>query len=321
MAAPAENNALGRVVILKIILRYGDGKASFNVALVLQTQGVAVVFHMAAHKDLAAGIRGEDMQPGPAAFGQHTQRRAGVHLLAAKLGMAGMGRVEHFVKAAHQRVFRACHPVGENAEHFLRQYALVDAVMVIQRSLRAPADVHCAVHVRFAVFKNGAKLGPVIYFLVGQHFHGRAGNDHAVEALGFDLVEGFVKRLQMRSGHMRALVGIHVQQRQLHLQGAVGQHAGDLCFGGDFRRHQIYQQDAQRADVLRHGAGPVHDEHVFFLERLVGGQGLWNDQRHKAALLSEPARGAGRCRSGGTASIVRHGGGIRQAPCVHNNKV
>ena len=78
---------------------------------------------------------------------------------------------------------------------------------------------------------------------------------------------------------------------------------------------------AQRADVLRHGAGPVHDEHVFFLERLVGGQGLWDDQRHKAALLSEPARGAGRCRSGGTASIVRHGGGIRQAPCVHNNKV
>ena len=78
---------------------------------------------------------------------------------------------------------------------------------------------------------------------------------------------------------------------------------------------------AQRADVLRHGAGPVHDEHVFFLERLVGGQGLWNDQRHKAALLSDPARGAGRCRSGGTASIVRHGGGIRQAPCVHNNKV
>ena len=58
-----------------------------------------------------------------------------------------------------------------------------------------------------------------------------------------------------------------------------------------------------------------------FLERLVGGQGLWDDQRHKAALLSEPARGAGRCRSGGTASIVRHGGGIRQAPCVHNNKV
>ena len=170
-------------------------------------------------QDLAAGIRGEDMQPGPAAFGQHTQRRAGVHLLAAKLGMAGMGRVEHFVKAAHQRVFRACHPVGENAEHFLRQYALVDAVMVIQRSLRAPADVHRAVHVRFAVFKNGAKLGPVIYFLVGQHFHGRAGNDHAVEALVFDLVEGFVKRLQMRSGHMRALVGIHVQQRQLHLQG------------------------------------------------------------------------------------------------------
>ena len=139
---------------------------------------------------------------------------------------------------------------------FVGSHALVDAVMVIQRSLRAPADVHRAVHVRFAVFKNGAKLGPVIYFLVGQHFHGRAGNDHAVEALGFDLVEGFVKRLQMRSGHMRALVGIHVQQRQLHLQGAVGQHAGDLCFGGDFRRHQIYQQDAQRADVLASWRGP-----------------------------------------------------------------
>ena len=90
--------------------------------------------------------------------------------------------------------------------------------------------------------ENAAQLRPIVHFLKGQHLHGRAGDDHPVKSPAAHLVEGLVKGGQVGAGHVGALVGAHVQQAQFHLQRAVGQHPGDLCFSGDLGGHQVHQQ-------------------------------------------------------------------------------
>ena len=76
-----------------------------------------------------------------------------------------------------------------------------------------------------------------------------------------------------------------LHQGHVHLNGGIGQQAGDLGLGGDLGRHQVEDEDLQRADVLGKGALTVHDEDIFVVEGVVSGQGLGDDQRHSVVLL------------------------------------
>ena len=80
-----------------------------------------------------------------------------------------------------------------HAEEFFRQLPLLQAVMIIQARLGAPADMQCAVYVRFAPFHNAAQLLPVVHIFKFQIFHRRAGNDHTVVAPVFNLIKRAIK--------------------------------------------------------------------------------------------------------------------------------
>ena len=75
-------------------------------------------------------------------------------VVGADFGVARVRRTEHVVKAAHERLLRVENVMAENAGHFLGQQIFLDAVMVVQTGLCAPADVQRGMNVRFRPFHD-----------------------------------------------------------------------------------------------------------------------------------------------------------------------
>ena len=89
----------------------------------------------------------------------------------------------------------------------------------------------------------------------------------------------------MRRGDMGGRMAGRLEQGHVDLQRRVGQQPGDLGLGGDLGRHQIQDQDLQRADVLGGRPLPVHDEDILLIEGVVGGERFGDDERHNVLLL------------------------------------
>ena len=282
MGAPAEQRRLLRVIVRIVVDGHMDGQALGHVPLVLGIQRVLVVLRVAGDKDLPSVLGAHEEGPGHIALGQDAQRVAGIHIGPADAGVAAVGRIEHLIKTAHQRVCRAGDPVLEHAEHLFRQQLLVHTVVVVQARLGTPADVQGGVDVRLAEIHDLAQFRPVVHLLKVHGLHRGTGDDHAVVAVVLHLVKGLVECIQMGGRHMGGGVAGRLQQGHMHLQRRVGQQTGDLGLGGDLGGHQVQDQDLQRADVLCQCPLPVHDKDVFFIKGIVGGQGLGDDQRHSS---------------------------------------
>ena len=204
-----------------------------------------------------------------------------------------MGRSEEVVEAAHERRRRLHHLVLEHSEQLLRQLVLGNAVVVVDASLRTPADMQRGVHIRSGPRHDLRKLVPVVHVLEVQQLHGRAGDDHAIEVLAFDLVERGVERFQMLLGHVFGLMAGRLQQAHLYLERRVGQLAHDLRLGDDLRGHEVEQQHFQGTDVLVHGAELGHHEDVLAFEDVGRGQRVGYFDRHGRPRL--PCRGHLEC--------------------------
>jgi hypothetical protein len=76
-------------------------------------------------------------------------------------------------------------------------------------------------------------------------------------------------------------VGLHADEGDVHLQGAVAEQAQDLCLCHDLRGHQVEHGDAQGADVLVDRALPAHDENVLLREDRPGGKVVGDADGHR----------------------------------------
>ena len=159
------------------------------------------------------------------------------------------------------------------------------AVVVVQARLRAPAHMEGGVDIRLAEIHDLAQLVPVVHLLEVHGLDGCPRDDHAVVAVILHLVEGLIEGLEVCRRDMGGCVAGRLHQGHVHLNGGIGQQAGNLGLGGDLGGHQVEDEDLQRADVLGKGALTVHDEDVFVVEGIVSGQGLGDDQRHSVVLL------------------------------------
>ena len=96
--------------------------------------------------------------------------------------------------------------------------------------------------------------------------HGRAGDDHAVVALGLDLVEGGVEFQQVLLRRVFRGVGRGLHQLDLNLQRCVREAAQKLGLRHGLVGHQVENQDFERADVLMQRAVLGHHEDVLVFE-------------------------------------------------------
>ena len=205
---------------------------------------------------------------------QNLDLRHRLHILPADRRVTGVGHIKHIVKTTQQNGILVDHLVGEHTEHFLVQCHLVDTEVIVQGSLRAPADVEGAVDMGFGPLHDPAQFLPVGHFLEGQKFHRRAGDDHAVIILVLNLVERLIERQHVLLGSILGLVAADLHQLQFHLQRRVAQQTGKLCLGNDLGGHQVQQRDAQRTNLLRPGPGLGHDEDIFVFQDLPGREGI-----------------------------------------------
>ena len=106
--------------------------------------------------------------------------------------------------------------------------------------------VNGARHVFVGEIENLFQLFPIKNFFERQRFHGRARDDHAVEMFVSDVVEFFVKAVEMCRGGIFTLIGIGVQERDVDLQRRIGQKAHKLRFRFHFRGHEIQNSDFKR---------------------------------------------------------------------------
>ena len=174
-----------------------------------------------------------------------------------------MGHHEHVVRAAEEDGAYVVHLVRIHAGKLLGQKMLANAVMVIEACLRTPADVEGAVHVRLGPFHDLAELFPVFYLFKGHELHGRTRDDHTVEVLVAHILEGLVEGEQVRARSVLGLMALGVHERQVHLKGRVAEKAGKLGLGHDLGGHEVEQEYAQGADVLREGARFCDNEDIF----------------------------------------------------------
>ena len=200
-------------------------------------------------------------------------------------GIAGVGYIEHVVKAPEEGGLLADQGVGEDAEELVGQRVFGDTVVVIESGLSSPADVQGGVDVGLGPLHDLAQLVPIVHVGEVQVLHGGAGDDHTVVFSVTDLIEGGIEGGQVVGiGVLRDVAG-GVQQLHLHLEGGVGQLAQQLGLCDDLGGHQVQDQKVQRAHVLVHGPVFRHDEDVFSLQRGPGRQGVWHFNRHGCCLL------------------------------------
>ena len=103
------------------------------------------------------------------------------------------------------------------AKHLGGEIVLLDAVVVEQASLGAPADVESGKDILFAPLHNFAEFLPVIHLFKGKVFHRGAGDDKAIELCMAHLLKSLVKSIKMCFGSVFGFMGFWAQQNHFHL--------------------------------------------------------------------------------------------------------
>ena len=168
------------VIAGEIVFRHFDGFALSEVAKILVFEGVGVVFAMARDEDLSTLLICDGVNACLIGGGKDPEPGHSLDILAKDGGVTGMGCHKLIVKATEKDGALVIHLVGEYAKDLLVKLMLVDAVVVIEACLCAPADMQGAVDVGLAPLHYFDELVPILDLLKGHMLNGCAGDDEAV---------------------------------------------------------------------------------------------------------------------------------------------
>ena len=154
-----------------------------------------------------------------------------------------MGNPELVVKSPEEDEVGILHRVLEHAEQLFVQQFLLNAVVVVQTGLCAPADVQGGMGVGLAPLHDLAQLGPIVHLFEVHQLHRRTGDDHTVKGAVLHLIKGLVKGQHMLLGGVFGHVSGGGDQLQLDLQGRVAEQARELGLSLDLFGHQIQKQN------------------------------------------------------------------------------
>lgn len=280
-ASPADDGGTGGIVVREIVIGHMNREPLVTVPEIFFGQCVWIIFGMAGNEEL----------PGVHAFyskdacipGDREQFQTGgsPYVALIDFSISGMGSLEDIVKATEERGVGFQDPVVEHAKELFRQRTLLDSIVEIETGLGTPADVERRVDMGLRPFHDFTELIPVVHLSEVQVLHWSASNDHAVITPVANLIKGSVKGGQViLVGIMRLIAG-SAQQLHRYLKWCVGELAQDLGLGHDLRRHQVEDQDIQRANVLMHGPIFCHDEDILAFQCRAGGKGVWDFDGHR----------------------------------------
>ena len=142
----------------------------------------------------------------------------------------------------------------EDAEHLLLQRVLGNAVMMIESRLSRPTYIKGGSDVSACPVEYLHDLVPVCHLLEVHLLHWRAGDNHSVVLFAAHLLEVRVERPHVFDGRILRSVALYLHERDFHLERGVGEQAHEVCLGSNLQRHQVQNDDTQRADVLLRGA-------------------------------------------------------------------
>ena len=212
------------------------------------------------------------------------------NFLLVNAGVAGMRCKKLIVKSAEQRLFWMHDRVLIDAGELFGKQMLLNAVMIIQTCLCAPADMERGVNMGFGPFHDLRQLVPVIHLLEVHFLDRSTGDDKTVIVIVLDFIKGGIELEQMILRRVGGLIGAGLHQIHLDLKRSVGKAAQDLRFSSDFGRHEIEQGDAQRTNILCHRAVLRHYKNVLALKNCAGRQTVLYFNRHEKRLLFQLCR-------------------------------
>ena len=266
VSPPADDGALGVIVVGIVVRRDVDGQTLRFVPEVFLFQRVRIVLGVAGDENLTAFLVHGGVDPGIRGGSQNFQAGNGFNVGTLHGGVPGVRNPEFVVEAPEQNGALVVRVMGVHAEQLFREGFFLNAVVVVKSRLRAPADVEGGMDVGFAPLHDLAQFRPVVHIFKGHLLHRRAGDHHAVEFPILQFVEGFIEIQQMLLRGIFGAVGGDHHQLQMHLQGRIAEQTAELGLRDDFRWHEIQQHDFQRADVLGLCPGLSHNENVFLLQ-------------------------------------------------------
>lgn len=197
-----------------------------------------------------------------------------------------MRSAEDIVETAHERDTEISDLVVENAKHLLGQRVLVNPVVVVEASLRTPADVQSAGDIGSAPVHYLAQLVPIVHLAERHLLHGGTSYNQSVISLVLDVVKGGIERAEVLGRCVFRVVALDHQELGGHLERGVGERTEKLSLSGDLIGHEVEDEDAQGSDVLRHSPLLTHDEDSLRLEYLPCRQSVGDTYWHYGEFYS-----------------------------------
>ncbi len=197
VAAPDEAGAFLGVVVGVVVFRQADGEAFFAVSFVFPFEGAQVVFEVAEDEDAAGFGVGDDVDAVVAGAGEDGEFRCFIDFHVVDGCVAGLGDEVAVVEAAKEWVVVHGEAVLVDAEEFAGKDFFLYAVAAVESGLGGPAEVQGGEYVGVCPFEVFQHFGPVFDFFVCHFFYRCAGDDEAVVAAVFDVLEGEVVFFQV----------------------------------------------------------------------------------------------------------------------------
>ena len=274
MGPPFHDGSLVGIVVAIVILGKLHIVALSDVAAVFLVERVRRILQMAGDEELAAATGHHHADAALLALGKYGKVLAGVDVFATDFGVAAMGHVEEIVEAAEDGQLRLDDPLGEDAKLLLLERILGDAIIIVESGLGSPADVERALHVGLCPVEDGLHLVPVGDVLEGELLYGGARDNHTVELLRLQHLEVLIEHHHVLYGRILRGVAFQLHKRDVKLQGRIRQQSYEVGFGRNLQRHQVQDDNLQRTDVLRVGAGVIHHEDVLLLQDIYRGKSV-----------------------------------------------
>ena len=220
---------------------------------------------------------------------QNLQIGIGTHIALIHARKTGMRLQCDLVEPIGQEAILVLQVLGEHTEDLLGQIHLMHAIPLVQRTHRAPAQVHGGKHVRGRPIENPLELLPVIDLLERHMLHRGARHHKTVVIVVLQRVKRLVELHQVIGRHMRRLVGGGLHEVDLHLQRALGDEPEQLCLGLDLLRHKIQDHQFERADALTLRLGLLQSEDALRIEDISGRQATGDLDRHGSYYAAQAA--------------------------------